>query len=373
MKSRYAISRGMLAFCLYSAPGTYSQWVQVPDLPGGRIRDYCPIGSGLFLAMEGRIFRSDDGGASWTAMASPGENPEVLSIEELDGTILAGTPAGVYQSSIQDVSWRVFDRPGLSGIQALSIWSYLGYLYIGSEGAVYKSIDQGRTWAESKTGLPRDARITSFAGIVKIAVAGTGNRGVFITESMNWIAPPDFDSANYHIRDLDVIGNKAYAVTAHGVLESGNLGVDWGPSSFSLPDITCLLGDAGYVVAGTVQGLNYSADKGKTWERFDGGIPGNTAIESLAALGENIFASTDRGVWRTTSPTVGITNRISNLSLNRSPLNRPRLHVHQGSRPLLEIALPDSGPDNFQWIDYSGRRVWSRISLRGIAETHSLP
>jgi photosystem II stability/assembly factor-like uncharacterized protein len=360
VNSRCAIFHGMLAICGYLAPESNAQWVQARDLPGGRIHDYCSIDSNYFLAMDGRIFRSDNDGASWTPMPSPGKNLEVYSVEEVDETILAGTPVGVYESSINNVSWKFFDRPGLSNAPALSIWTYLGYLYIGSEGAVYKSIDQGKTWAELNSGLPQDARITSFAGIVKIAVAGSENRGVFITESMNWIPPPDFDSANNQIRDLDVFGNKVYAVTTHEVLESTNLGADWGPSSFTLPNITCLLGDYDNLFAGTDQGINYSTDKGKTWKGFNEGIPENTAIQSLVELSGNIFASTDLGVWRITSPTAGIPSLPS-----EAPLTPPRLLGRQGSRSLLGITLPNADPVSIELVDFLGRRFGPGIICEG--------
>lgn len=349
MNSRRVIFHGMLALCGYLAPESDAQWVRAPDLPGGRINDYCSTDSGYFLAMDGRIFHSDNDGASWKPMASPGKDLEVYSLEELDGTILAGTPVGVYQASIHNESWEFFDRPGLSKGPALSIWTYLGYLYIGSEGVVYKSIDQGKTWAELKSGLPQDARITSFAGIVKIAVAGSDNRGVFITESMNWIPSHDIDSADNQILDLDVFGNKVYAVTAREVLESSNLGDDWGPSSFTLSGITTLLGDADRLYAGTGHGIYYSTDKGKSWESLNEGIPEKTAIRSLVGLGGSIFASTDTGVWRIASPTAGLPHPPF-----RGPSPPPRLPRRQGS--LFEIALPDADPMIIERVDFSGRR-----------------
>lgn len=350
----------MLAFCVYLTSEPNAQWVKAVGLPGGRIQDHCSIDSHHFLAMGGRIFRSDNDGASWTPMASPGDSMEVHSVEALDGTLLAGTPEGVYQSSMEDAGWNIFNRPGLSGSPALSIWTYLGYLYIGSEGAVYKSIDQGITWAKSESGLPQDARITCFAGIVKIAVAGSENRGVFISESMDWIPPPDLDSGNHPIRDLEVFGNKVYAVTTHEVLESANLGADWGPSLLTLPNITNLLGDGdGLLFAGTDQGIDVSSDKGKTWNAMDEGIPENAAIQSLEKLGGSLFASTATGVWRIASPSVGVPILPSGACLTSL-----RLLGRQGSQSLLEFTLPHADQVNIQLVDFIGRTVWSREHLQ---------
>jgi hypothetical protein len=352
VNTRCAIFHGMLAFCGYLALGSDAQWAQVRDLPGGRIRDYYSIDSECFLAVDGRIFHSENEGASWTPMASPGKSLEVYSIEEFDGTILAGTPAGVYQSPMNNESWELFDRPGLSDGQALSIWAYLGYLYIGSEGAVFKSIDQGKTWAELKSGLPQDARITCFAGIVKIAVAGSENRGIFITESTNWIPPPVFDSTNSDIRDLDVFGNKVYAVTPHEVLESANLGADWGPSSFTMTNITSLHGDDARLYAGTDHGVYFSTDKGKSWNSFNEGLPEKAAIRSLVGLGGSIFASTDRGVWRIAFPSP------TRAGIPYLPSGAP-LPPHRLLGPLAGITPPASDPMDIERVDFLGRWVRS--------------
>lgn len=342
----------MLAVALHFAPEITAQWVKSVNLPGGPIHDFCSIDSDLFLAMDGRIFRSNQQGASWTPLAPPGPDLEVYSLEALDGTLLAGTTEGVYQSSPDGSGWAFFDKPGLSHTPALSLWTHLGYHYIGSVGAVYRSIDQGKTWAESKTGLPPDARITRFAGIVKIVVAGSDNRGVFITESMHWIPPPDYDSANNRIRDLEVFGNKVYAVTPHQVLESPNLGADWSPASLTLPHITCLLGDGALLYAGTENGIRYSSDKGITWEAFNDGIPENSAILSLEAMDGHLFASTETGVWRRGFPSSGIINHPSKSLLPPlPPIGMP------GSQPLIEFTLPYAGPVNIKLVDVAGRTI----------------
>lgn len=301
MNSRGILFHVLLACCLGFAPKSMAQWKKAALLPGGTIQDHFSFDSMHFLAMEGGIFQSVDEGVSWIPIPSPG-NRKIYSVEALDGTILAGTPDGVFQSSMSKIGWGPFRRTGLSDSPALSIWSYLGYLYIGSVGAVYRSIDQGISWAKSESGLPRDARITRFTGIVKIAVAGSDNRGVFITESMNWIPSADSDCVENRILDLEVFGNKVYAVTSHGVLESANLGVDWDPSSLALGGITSLLGDGGYLYAGTERGIYLSIDKGKSWKPFSQGLPENSSIRSLEKIGGSIHASTDTDTWRIVSP-----------------------------------------------------------------------
>ncbi len=349
----------MLAFIVYSASESGARWIKTVDLPGGSIQDYCSIDSSLFVAIGGRIFRSENDGVSWAPMASPEGNREVYSIEALDGTLLAGTSDGVYQASIENLHWKIFNRPGFSRSPALSIWTYLGYIYIGSEGVVYKSIDQGKTWVETKTGLPQDARITCFAGIVKIAVAGSENHGVFITESVNWIPPPDLDSGSHHIRDLEVFGNKVYAVTTQGVMESANLGADWDPSPLTLPNITSLLGNGGDLLAGTDQGIRISSDKGKTWKAMNEGMPENAAIQSLEILGGSIFASTETGVWRMSTPPVGILV----LPGGSSPAP-PRLLGRQGARTNREFTMPRADQVDVQLVDFLGRTIWYRKGNR---------
>jgi hypothetical protein len=175
---------------------------------------------------------------------------------------------------------------------------------------------------------------------------------------MNWIPPPDYDSANNQIRDLEVFGNKVYAVTTHQVLESPNLGADWSPSSLTLPNITCLLAEGTHLYAGTDKGIRYSTDKGITWKAFNDGIPENAAILSLERLNGHLFASTETGVLRSVTSSVGILSRPS-----RALLALPRPLRPHGSQALIEFTLAYGEPVNIKVADFSGRTVWYRNHL----------
>jgi hypothetical protein len=309
----------ILCCCVLAASGAMAQWVEVFGLPGGRIEDACAIDSALFMAINGQLFHAEYKGATWTPLTPPEPNLEVYSIEARGEFLLAGTRNGVYQMSGNSGKWEPFQRPGLPVLSALSIWSYLGHFFIGSEGVVYKSIDQGETWHGMKMGLPPDARVICFAGIVKIAVAGSESHGIFITESQNWIPSSSLDTVHSQIQELEVYGNKVFAVTKRTVMESLNLGDDWLPSSLGLADITTLLGRSDYLMAGTKTGIRLTTDNGKTWQAFDAGMLNPSSIQSLVELNGILFASTESGVWRMAASSAGIqSHRISNHYLRHA-------------------------------------------------------
>jgi len=95
------------------------------------------------------------------------------------------------------------------------------------------------------------------------------------------------DSANGHIWNLAVIGNRILAGTGNtGMFVSTDIGATWVPSGLQNMNIS-ILADSGakiYVSNGGV--VMQSLDSGKTWDTINSGLP----VQSLAVSGGIIFA-----------------------------------------------------------------------------------
>lgn len=117
------------------------------------------------------VFKSDNGGATWTPATSQPANPRVkeLVIKPGDSTTLyaATYGGGVYKSSnssgdpaYNGLDWTVCSdgataNSGLTNLNVVSLTIDAGgTLYAGTEAGVFVSTDNCATWMENNNGLP---------------------------------------------------------------------------------------------------------------------------------------------------------------------------------------------------------------------------
>jgi hypothetical protein len=291
----------------------YSQWVQT-DWPAGNSFFNLYTSQDRVLARTwdslngGRMFLTDDNGTNWTQLSSADSDIDILSMVVLSNKILAGTWDGFYRSTLGDPNWEAFAPTGMPADTAIWSIAMIGNtLFAGTGGDVYKSsVDNADTWIEVGTGLPVNARITSIVANGNALFAGSDSNGVFIATNSgtSWTAI-NSGLTDTHISQLAAMGAKLFAVTLKGVFVSDSNGVSWAADSSSLKNINCLLAANNLLFAGTdANGVYLSIDTGLTWTPFSSGLPAGTRVWSLAASSDNlfIFAGTNSGVWRTSSP-----------------------------------------------------------------------
>lgn len=110
------------------------------------------------------VFRSVDGGISWKRMDDGPDNPGVRSLSYMAvqtgmdksmgwdnwGLLFAGTADGLYQSFSCFCGWtkttNVFDNTTVYTMATLQ--KDLRTLYAGTKDGVFKSADEGKTWAQ---------------------------------------------------------------------------------------------------------------------------------------------------------------------------------------------------------------------------------
>ncbi|HZV13318.1 MAG TPA: T9SS type A sorting domain-containing protein [Candidatus Kapabacteria bacterium] len=95
------------------------------------------------------------------------------------------------------------------------------------------------------------------------------------------------DSANGHIWNLAVIGNRILAGTGNtGMFVSTDSGATWLPSGLQNKDISILTDSGAKIYVSGGAGVMQSLDSGKTWSSIDSNLP----VQSLAVSGGTIFA-----------------------------------------------------------------------------------
>ncbi len=117
----------------------------------------------------GDLFRSRDGGTSWEAVpALQGKSIRALALAPSDSRLLvAGALEGVFRSTDGGDHWERISPPGDTGprnVESLAIdpW-HPEVIYAGTWHLPWKTADGGRTWHAISTGLVNDSDIFSIA------------------------------------------------------------------------------------------------------------------------------------------------------------------------------------------------------------------
>ncbi len=321
-------------------------WEPVPGPYGGTVvEDLVATADGTLLAAtQGGVFRSADGGATWSDFSEGLTVREVRALYVLpdgtllagtfgdglyqraptaagwtatslrlayvtalarstDGTLFAGTTTGLYRSQDGGATWPLLATLGTTiNVQALAL--DVSYLFLGTATGIYRSADGGETWTFTATGMD-NTNVTSLAVNAQGTVfAGTNpvQTGCTVFRSRNhgnfWSCiQPTGNALQVH----------ALAVDASGVLQAGgyrqvyrtsNEGDSWTTSTASTTTIYALLPTASATYAGTFgRGVTRSQDAGKTWQEVNHGLT-SAVTDLVAGSDQAVYAGTVGGVYR---------------------------------------------------------------------------
>jgi photosystem II stability/assembly factor-like uncharacterized protein len=219
-----------------------TSWVQRgPGNVGGRTRalayDVSDATSNTILAagVSGGIWRTTDGGQTWTRVLDKGQRPSITSIaqdtragktdtwyastgERLGNSSSGGGGGfyrgnGVYKSTDGGLTWTVLPSTAGEPTQFDSVFDYTfgvrvdpsdmtrNEVYVAASNSIMRSIDGGQTWAQvlGGSGAYPEVEVTS-TGVVYATLAFEGlNSGIYrSTDGVNWtnITPARFPNLN---------------------------------------------------------------------------------------------------------------------------------------------------------------------------------
>lgn len=305
------------------------------------------------------VLRSDDGGATWTAINGNLDRPlHVSALITFGGNvIITATSSGVYRSSDGGSSWMKSDvglvEDGVYDIAA----DRTGALYAGTiiGGGIYRSRSAAVSWEH--IGLPA-TRVVSLAfglngevyaaptngsvsvltsasgewnvlGQYDIGALAVGSNGELLAASLHWpslnliwkddgagwrevAAPSDCSSVqSFHMTSHGLYaaavpiyppvgdGSGSTATPCGGVFHSDNFSLSWSHLGFDGAYVFDVLRTSrGNLLAASEEGIFVSGDDGETWERAE--IPSDG--RQRTALTEDpegrLFAGTTAGVLR---------------------------------------------------------------------------
>jgi hypothetical protein len=152
----------------------------------------------IMVAKSTNVFRSTDGGSTWTRVITglPGKVVNSLEIHPTDPNTVYAALAGVSGTSVYytlngGTSWSVRGT-GLPSYSAQVVRfdpTDTTTLYCGTDIGVYRSIDSGATWSMFGTGLPAvsiyDVRAVNDGAILRAATHGRGVWELNVTGNTN--------------------------------------------------------------------------------------------------------------------------------------------------------------------------------------------
>jgi photosystem II stability/assembly factor-like uncharacterized protein len=285
----------------------------------------------LIGTLFSEIYKSTDGGATWTPKTFGGFNLGLVVTDiRYDpfhpSAVYAASNLGFIASTDGGETWNFFGDAGV-GLTALAVDpTTAGTVYgVNATGfGVFKSTDAGATWTAANTNLsvggvlPLVESIAVDPASPETVVIGTSGDGAFISTdgAATWTAAGPEMRSTFVDSLAFPIGSPSgiYAGTfGAGVYRSDDGAKSWTPSSAGLNAslVHTLIADPavpGRLVAGAFDGVSVSTDGGASWAPSNAGLPADP-VDSLAlgaagklyaaTIGGGLFASTDGGAsWQ---------------------------------------------------------------------------
>jgi hypothetical protein len=330
-----------IVFCLLASlfsQSTYGQWLMKCGPYAEDITSFVSDGAYLLIGTTQGVFRSTNGGTTWTAGYAGLTNSSVNALAGGPTGVIAGTNDGLYRSTDDGLHWTQANS-GYTGT-AIAFFMATPYCFAGGSDGVFRSSNNGVSWTNVSAGVVANVSYitvcgnrvfagTSNAGVYWASIGGTSwtavNNGLtstaisaLVTVDTNLVAATggkafisknygslwnqiDFGDANLSIHSVAVCGTHACAGGSNldGSISynSSDNGVSWTrrslPSFYSFHSYTGPLGSTGTCfyccTEGTVMGsdrsgLHRSTDYGDTWTTITYVMKRLDKISDIASL-----------------------------------------------------------------------------------------
>jgi photosystem II stability/assembly factor-like uncharacterized protein len=248
-------------------------------------------------ASGGGVFRSTDGGHTWTSAGLAGQAVRTLAMAPSDPNVLvAGTLDGVYRSLDASKSWNRISpehQEELRNLDSLAIDPHdSNVIYAGTFHLPWKTSDGGRSWHPVHEGMIDDSDVMS------LLIDRTDSRRIYAS-ACSGIYRSDDNAAQWRkIQGIPYTARRTYAITqdpkrpasvyaatSEGLWKTEDGGMTWRrttPESWVVNSVIVAQGSPGKLLIGTEElGVMASEDGG---EHF---VDSNTGFEhrQIIALG----------------------------------------------------------------------------------------
>lgn len=302
---------------LKSVDGGASWAVSGETFGGDPVTDVAidPSDPSTVYAASGRIYRSTDGGATFTVLGSPTDARFVRMDPSNPSTLYALAHTGVYRSLDRGSSWALVDGGVADPFDLAFDPASSSTLYVAAgQAGVVKSTDGGASWRDASAGLPGGPNRL----LVALAVGGSSALyaadhgpfgGVFQSAdgAGSWVdTRGSFTPVSVLSLATAAVSPVVYAATDAGVFRTLDRGMSWsarngGLSDLDVNEVVPNPSDDSILYARTATAIAKSIDGGAAWSDLADG-PASASVLSIAAQSPvSLYAATPDGLlWRST-------------------------------------------------------------------------
>ena len=309
----------LVVVCTQAAAAGTGTWTRTGPFGGGITAVVLDPASSatVYASSLNGIFKSTDGGTSWSNPAGEGKpglvNEMAIGTDGVLYAKLGSGRSGVFKSTDAGASWAEVNASRANAIAVDRSISPTVYLGVSGQG-VLRSSDGGTTWTSSDTGIEGLAvqAIAVDPVTPSTVYGGTSRDGVFkSTDSgQNWVAfNTGIESTRVRAIAIDPVTPSTVfvATDGDGVLKSADSGVSWSSVSTGLPTAVETLAldpvTPTTVFAGAFGEIFKSTNSGALWSSLT--LPGvGVQVDALAvdpSSTSTVYAGTGAGVWKTTN------------------------------------------------------------------------
>jgi len=245
-------------------------------------------GNNIYAGTDDGVYQSTDNGNNWTSIKNDmPSNISIYSIEVYGSTIYAGTYNGVYISNNLGANWTTVNNglPADPWVHSIAIDG--NQIYLGTSKGIFSSHINGNNWSKITNGMI-NPHISSLAVNGNTIYAGTSNEGMYLSTNSggNW-TPINNHLSNSKVISMASDGNIVYGGTfSQGVFFTSDDGDNWNllSSRFSNLDVGSIITIENKIFIGTNGGCFLSSDSGHFWTQT------NFCINALIRKDNKLFA-----------------------------------------------------------------------------------
>ncbi len=343
-------------------------WASSPDIQGKSVRALAQAPSNPKILVAGAIegvFRSEDGGQHWRQISPQGSGEirkvESIAINPTDPRIVyAGTWHLPWKTTDGGKTWHNIKQGLIDDSDVFSILldpKFPSTVYLSACSGIYKSQTAGELFRKVQ-GIPSTARRTRVLmqdpANLQIVYAGT-TEGLYKTEDggTRWAR---MTSPSLIINDIYVDPHNPrrvlLATDRSGVLASNDAGANFVSSNrgISQRQVMALLADSKHpdtMYAGVINdklygGVFVTHDGGLNWDQRSAGLDGRDVFSLGESTDGEIFAGTNRGLFRLRGASWQPENQVVNERTRTVYVKRHGKRVKQTIREGIRRSTIDS-------------------------------
>ncbi|MFZ1979191.1 MAG: T9SS type A sorting domain-containing protein, partial [Bacteroidota bacterium] len=280
---------------IYISSNNGTTWTTT-GLTDSAVTSFALGGTNLYASTNSAIYLSTNNGITWTSANSGLPNSGIIGLSANGNYVIAKTSnQGFFLSTNNGTNWDALSSIGLPANNAVpGAFTPLGTnLFYGSiDWGIYRSTDNGKSWAVANTGL-EETSIMALAATRNTAFVTTPNNLYASSQSgIDWIAIPNIGGP------LAATDSTIYGFNSTGICYSTNTGKTWNtplntgiPTGFAYTTVA-VAGTNFYLGTQSICGI--PCGQGGVYLSTNGGISWNkkglSNISTLVAFGTDIYA-----------------------------------------------------------------------------------